>query len=132
MKIQVIICNWYSCYQTQVWLHTTRKPMLERHMLIEKKCCFIQGATNLGRRWACVSDQLQRFCLAMTVSKMKKGKEFQWIIKARGQALCQFPLGTDWLTPHYLSSCYLIHMVCLQDCWGDWWWWWWWSLLFGH
>ena len=49
MKIQVIICNWYSCYRTQVWLHTTWNPMLERHMLVEKKCCFIYGATNLGK-----------------------------------------------------------------------------------
>ena len=34
------------------------------------------SSSNLRRRWTCVSDQLQRFCLDMTVFKMKKGKEF--------------------------------------------------------
>ena len=62
----------WSCYQTQVRLLTTLKPVLERQALIESKGCFIQEASSLGESILVSKKLFQRFCLAMQVAPVVK------------------------------------------------------------
>ena len=91
---------------------------------LERKGCFNQEARNMGRRQTHVSNQLWRFCLAMTVLGgffdsflREKGEEIS--VNQEGKRLDSASFSIVCRLPDSSQSffrCYLAQLICLQDC----------------
>ena len=91
-----------------------RKPILKRQGWWKGKVASFREPASLGRRQACVPNQLPRFCLAVkTAFKAKEEKEPQKILRKEDSA--SFPHRLAGLSRSVFRGC-LAHMVCLQDC----------------